>query len=161
MFKKSYVVAAIAAAALATAAPASAMPTDAVTLDTGFEFQFGDYNSCSPGAAPAAPAVVDWNESANGQSVRPQIKGSLCLQDTTAEARVAVIYHDDAPQTISKFSSTPGVGNGSPLSTFYVDETGPRVSKNVLDHLHLRIEEPDGAGGWDAVSGAEVVLNVP
>ncbi len=158
MLKKSNLAAAIAAAALATAALASPAFADPVTLDTGFEFQLGDYNTCSPGLAPGAPADLDWNENAAQTSVRPQIKGNLCLQSTSAEARVAVVYHQLGGQTITKFNSSPGTGNGSPLSTFYVDEIGSRVSKAVLDHVHVQIEEPNGAGGWDTVPGAELVM---
>jgi len=95
-------------------------------------------NTCSPGLAPGAPADLDWNENAAQTSVRPQIKGNLCLQTTSAEARVAVVYHQLGGQTITKFNSSPGTGNGSSLSTFYVDEIGSR--------------------GWDTVPGAELVM---
>ena len=98
MLKKSNLAAAIAAAALATAAlasPASALPIDQVTLDSpGHEFQFGESGSCAAGVAPGAPAELDWNESANENSIRPEIDGDLCLQSTNAEARVAVVYHE-------------------------------------------------------------------
>ena len=163
MLKKSNIASAIAAAALAAAAlaaPASALPIDQVILDSAnHEFQFGAQGSCSPGAAPSAPAVLDWNESANGQSVRPEIDGDLCLQDTNAEARVSVVYHTANGQTITKFSSPSVTGNGGPLTTSLVAEIGSRVSKSIVRHVHLRVEEPDPAGGWDTVT--EAVLNVP
>jgi hypothetical protein len=165
MLKKSNVAAAIAAAALAAAAlasPASAQPIDLVTLDSpGHEFQFGESGSCSAGAAPGAPAEVDWNESANGNSVRPEIDGDLCLQNTNAEARVAVVYHDIYGQTVTKFSSSPGTGNGGPLSAFLVADIGSRVSKTSTHHVHLRVEKRNASGGWDTVSGADRVLYVP
>jgi hypothetical protein len=155
MLKKSHIAAVIAAAALVSAAPASALPIDQVILDTAdHEFQFGDQGSCSPGAAPSAPAVLDWNESANGQSVRPAIEGDLCLQDTNAEARVAVVYHTASGQTITKFSSPSLTGSGGPLTTSYVNQIGSRVSKSILHHVHLRVEQPDPAGGWDTVTEA-------
>jgi hypothetical protein len=162
MLKKSYIAAVIAAAALVSAAPASAQPIDLVTLDSpGHEFQFGESGSCSAGAAPSAPAELDWNESANGNSVRPEIDGDLCLQNTNAEARVAVVYHNAGGQTITKFSAAPGTGNGGPLSSFLVADIGSRVSKTIVDHLHLQVEERNAAGGWDAVPGATRVLYVP
>ena len=162
MLKKSYIAAAIAAAALVSAAPASAQPIDLVTLDSpGHEFQFGESGSCASGAAPGAPARLDWNESANGASIRPEIDGDLCLQNTSAEARVAVVYHDIYGQTVTKFSSSPGTGNGGPLSAFLVADIGARVSKTSTHHVHLRAEKRNATGGWDTVSGADRVLYVP
>jgi hypothetical protein len=160
MLKKSIFAAAIAAAALVSAAPASALPIDQVILNSaGNEFQLGALGSCSPGAAPGAPAVLDWNESANGQSVRPEIDGDLCLQNTNAEARVAVVYHTANGWTITKFSSPSVTGNGGPLTTSLVAEIGARVSKSIVHHVHLRVEEADPAGGWDTAT--EAVLYVP
>lgn len=165
MLKKSNLAAAIAAAALATAAlasPASALPIDQVTLDSpGHEFQFGESGSCAAGVAPGAPAELDWNESANGNSIRPEIDGDLCLQSTNAEARVAVVYHDSSGWTVTKFTSSPSTGNGGPLSAFLVADIGSRVSKTSTDHVHLQVEKRNAAGGWTSVSGAERVLYVP
>jgi hypothetical protein len=164
MLKKSHIAAAVAAASLATGALASTAFADPVTIDTGSEYQLGDYGSCSPGAAPSAPAELLWHENANGTSIRPEINGDLCLQDTSAEARVAVVLHTGGfpVQTVTKFSSPSLIGSGGPLTTSFVDEiAGARVSKSLVHHVHVKIEEPDGAGGWDTVSGTDRVLYVP
>ena len=156
MFRKN-VAAAIAAAALgsaALAAPASATPIDTFTIDTqGHTFQFG--NQCAPGAPPGATADLDWRENTNPTppTIAPHLAGYLCLQGTQARTRMQVIYHDDLHQDVSAFSSQPATGNGSPLSAFYVNTGGARVSSGVVTHVLIELQRWDAANQeWDMVA---------
>jgi hypothetical protein len=154
MFSKRHVVAGIAAAALASAAlvsSAAADPTDDVLLDTAnHEFSFGE--DCSPGDPPALAGVLDWQENAAKTTIRPRLRGRICLQDTTSEARMSVIYHNADHDVVSKFSSNPATGNGGALSEFVVNDTGARVSSSVVTHVLVRLEVPDPNGGWDSLT---------
>jgi hypothetical protein len=156
MLKKSRIAAALAAAALASAALASsaaATPIDQVTLDTpGHEFSFG--NNCAPGLAPALPGELDWQENAAQTTIKPRLRGQLCLQGTNSQARMSVVYHDASHNVVSKFSSNPATGNNSPLNIFLVDAQGARVSSTVVTHVLIRLEVPDPAGGWDSIASA-------
>lgn len=147
MFKKRNLAAALvtAAAGLAVmAGPAAAVPIDNVTLDTpNHRFSFG--TACANGQAPGGPGTIDWRYNAAGTTTAPRLDGDLCLQSTTARVRMAVTYHDAAHATISRFTSNPATGNGSPLNVFAVATGGARVSTAILDHLLVDIERWDGA----------------
>ena len=155
MFKKSTIAAAFAAAALASAALAStaaAQPIDNVTIDTlNHEFSFGGNGACVAGAAPSAPGELDWRENAGQTTIAPRLDGDLCLHSTNAEARMAVLYHDDDHNLVTRFASNPAQGNGGPLSAFSVARGGPRVSSADTTHVLVQIEENQG-GNWEPVA---------
>ena len=148
MFRKSNFAAALAAAALGVAAlasPASALPIDNVTLDNGnHKFSFG--NGCAAGAGPAMPGTVDWDNNANNTSAAPEILGTLCLQNTTADARLHVIYHTSTGDQITHFRTLTSTGNGGSLNQFAVNDKGSRVSYQSLAHLHVDLEKNNGSG---------------
>ena len=150
MFRKSNLAAALAVAvlgAVALASPASAAPIDNVTLDTtNHRFSFGE--DCATGAGPGLPAQLDWDNNAQGTSGAPHIIGTLCLQNTTAQARLHVIYHDATGNQITHFRTSPATGNGSPLNQFAVDQQGSRISYQTLAHVHVDLEKNNGSG-WD------------
>jgi hypothetical protein len=152
MFKRSNVAKAMAAAALASAAlaaPASAIPVDTFTIDSpNHEYQFGDNGSCSAGAAPAAGGRLDWRENVNQTTIAPRLDGDLCLQGTNGRYRMAVVYHDDDHNQVTRFASNPSQGNGSPLNAFAVLAGGPRVDSSDTTHVLVRIEEDLGGNNW-------------
>jgi hypothetical protein len=152
MFRKSNLAAALAAAvlgAVALASPASAQPIDNFTLDTAnHKFSFG--NGCAAGSGPATNGTLDWNLSAGGGAVSPQLIGTLCLQSTTADARLHVIYHDAGGAQITHYRTNTATGNGSPLNTFAVNRTGAQISLQSVDHVHVDLERDNGSG-WGVV----------
>jgi hypothetical protein len=152
MFRKTNLVAALATAVLGAAAlasPASAQPIDSFTLDTpNHRFSFG--NGCAPGQPPVTNGTLDWNLSAGGGAVSPQLIGTLCLQGTTADARLHVLYHDAGGAPITQYRTNTATGNGSPLNTFAVNRTGPQISLQSVDHVHVDLERDNG-GGWGVV----------
>ena len=152
MFKKSNLAAAFAAAvlgAVALASPASAQPIDSFTLDTpNHKFSFG--NGCAAGSGPATNGTLDWNLSAGGGAVSPQLIGNLCLQNTTADARMHVVYHDVVGNPITQYRTNTATGNGSPLNQFAVNRTGSQISLQSVNHVHVELERDNG-GGWGVV----------
>lgn len=146
------------AAAAAVAAPASANPTDTVNIDTvGHTFQFGLV--CSAGLAPTN-ATLDWDENAAQTTVRPHLVGTLCLQNTMAEVRVALTYYDNAGGVFGRYSSVPATGNGGALNAFSVDLLGPRVASAAMNHVHARLRQKIG-GAWVDIPGADEHLAYP
>ena len=152
MSRKSNLAAALAAAALGAAAlasPASAQPIDNFTLDTpNHKFSFG--NGCAAGQPPATNGALDWNLSPGGGAVSPQVIGTLCLQSTNAQARLHVIYHDAVGNEITHYRTNTATGNGSPLNQFAVNRTGPQISLQSVDHVHVDLERDNGSG-WGVV----------
>ena len=148
MFRKTNLAAALAAAALGVAAlasPASAQPVDSLILDNGnHKFSFG--NNCAAGAGPAAPGTLDWDNNAAGTSGQPHLEGTLCLQNTTAQARLHVIYHNATGGQITHFHTNTSTGNGSSLNQFAVDKQGDRISYQTLAHVHVDLEKNNGSG---------------
>lgn len=155
MFSKTNLAKALAAAALGAAAlasPALAQPTDSVTLDPNANHRFSFGEDCDIGVGPASSGTLDWDNNANNTSGQPHLTGTLCLQDTTAQARMHVIYHDDLGGEITHFHSSAATGNGDDLNQFSVDEQGDRISYDTLHHVHVDLEKNNGAGWVDAAT---------
>jgi hypothetical protein len=150
MFRKTNLAAALAAAVLGAAAlasPASAQPTDSFTLDPNNNHRFSFGEDCDIGVGPASDGLLDWDNNAANTSGQPHLTGTLCLQDTTAQARMHVIYHDSLGGDITHFHTNPATGNGDDLNEFSVDEQGDRISYQTLHHVHVDLEKNNG-GGW-------------
>jgi hypothetical protein len=150
MLKQFKLAAALATAAIASTAfvsAASAAPIDSFTLNSAANmYQFG--NSCSIGAAPSPSATLDWRNNAGGTSGAPQVSGTLCLQNTTDEARVRVLYHDASGATITRFFSPSLTGTGGQLDTTAILAGGPRINYGTLNHVHTEIEHRVPGGNW-------------
>jgi len=154
------VTAGVALAALT--ASAMAAPFDTVNIDSSgvtHEFQFGD--TCTAGAAPTSSGdELNWGENAGQTNVTPVLVGNLCLQHTTAEARVVLEYRDNNHVVVGRYPSNPALGNGSSLNTFAVNKTGPRVTSATINHIHVQIQQRV-AGQWQDVAGAVEFLDYP
>jgi Flp pilus assembly protein TadG len=150
MLKQSKLAAAVVTAALASAAfasAASANPIDSFTINSaGNMYQFG--STCSIGAPPSPSATLDWRNNAAGTSGAPQVSGTLCLQNTTDETRVKVLYHDSTGGQITRFVSPSLTGTGGPLDTSAILDGGPRINYATLDHVHIDVEHRAPGGNW-------------
>jgi hypothetical protein len=150
MLKQFKIAAAVVTAAVAStafASAASANPIDSFAINSaGNTYQFG--NGCAAGAAPAANANLNWRNNAAGTSGAPRLDGTLCLQNTTDETRVKVVYHDAAANTITRFVTPSLTGTGGPLDTTAILEGGPRISYTILDHVHIDVEHRTPGGNW-------------
>ena len=154
------VTAGVALAALT--APAMAATFDRVNIESSnvtHEFQFGD--TCTAGAGPTSSGdEVDWQQNAALTTVAPLLVGNLCLQNTTAEARVVLEYRDSNHVVIGRYGSNPAFGNGSSLNAFAVNRAGPRVTSAAINHIHVQIQKRV-AGQWQDVAGAVAFLDYP
>jgi hypothetical protein len=157
MLKQFKIAAAVVTAAVAStafASAASANPIDTFTINSaGNMYQFG--NSCAIGAWPGTSASLDWRNNAAGTNGSPELNGTLCLQNTTDETRVRVIYHDASGNTITRFVTPSLTGTGGQLDTTAILEGGPRISYTILDHVHIEVEHRAPGGNW-IVSGSSV-----
>ena len=148
-FKLAAAVLTAAVASTAFASAASANPIDSFAINSaGNTYQFA--NGCAPGVAPAANATLNWRNNAAGTSGAPLINGTLCLQNTTDETRVKVVYHDNAipANTITRFVSPSLFGTGGALDTTAILEGGPRIAYTTLDHVHIEVEHRAPGGNW-------------
>lgn len=144
------------------AAVALALPNDTVVKIDGasHEFQWAGQDlgqdDCVPGAAPVTDGIVDWRENAAQTQVTPLLKGTVCLQNSTHEARMVMEYRDNNDVLIAPYRSNAGLGNGSPLNTFNVNLSGPPVSSAAMNHLHIRLEERAPGGVWAQVGPTRI-----
>lgn len=150
MLKQFKIAAAIVTAAIAStafASTASAVPIDSFTINSaGNTYQFG--NGCNVGLPATPSATLDWRNNAANTSGAPQIMGTLCLQNTTDETRVKVLYHDSTGGQITRFVSPSLTGTGGPLDTTAIVAGGPRINYATLDHVHIEIEHRAPGGNW-------------
>jgi hypothetical protein len=155
-FKLAAAVVTAAVASTAFASAASANPIDSFSINSaGNTYQFG--TGCTIGAPPAGNAGLDWRTNAGGTSGAPLVDGTLCLQNTTDETRVRVLYHDAGGNTITRFVSPSLTGTGGPLDTTAIVEGGPRISYTILDHVHIEVEHRAPGGNW-VVAASSVQL---
>ncbi len=145
MFKKTHLAAAIATAALGAAAmasPALAQPVDNFTLDNGNQ-KFTYAAGCGAGAGPGE---LDWHNNLQNTSGAPEVDGRLCLRNTTADARLHVIYHQQGGAQITTFNTPTVSGSGGALDAFVNNAQGARVSYESLDHVHIELQKDNGSG---------------
>jgi hypothetical protein len=153
-FKIAAAVVTTAIASTAFASAASANPIDNVTINgAGNTYQFG--NGCTAGLPATPDATLNWRNNAADTSGAPQVAGTLCLQNTTDETRVRVIYHDALANTITRFVTPSLTGSGGPLDTSVILEGGPRISYTILDHVHIEVEHRAPGGNW-IVAGSSI-----
>ena len=156
MFKKTHLAAALASAALgvpAMATPALAQPVDNFTLESdNGKFKF------SGGCGAGAPlGELDWNNNQQNTSGAPEIDGRLCLQNTTSDARLHVIYHQLGGAQITHFHTPTVSGSGGALDAFSTNAQGDRISYATLDHVHIQLERNNGSG-WEV---ADEIVQYP
>lgn len=153
----SSVVAAIATAIVASAlaVPALAAPNDPIAAIDGpnHTYQFG--GGCAAGAAPTLGGNANWRENAGQTTVSVLVTGDLCLQNTTAQFRVALEYYDNSHVRIGRYTSNPATGNGSSLNAFAVNLAGPRLASAAMNHVHVQIQQRI-ANQWQDVGPARI-----
>jgi hypothetical protein len=162
--RKNKRLAAIAAAGLASAAlaaPALASPIDSLWVIDGpsHTFQFGGSGTCSAGNAPSAGAKLNWHENLTAKTVSPQAIGDLCLQKTTGTYRVALEYYDNSHNLLGTYGSKDSTGNGAKLNTFSVSKQGPALLSSAMNHVHVVVQEKNGATYTDV--GIPAIVDYP
>jgi len=137
-------------ASAALAAPVLAAPIDSLSAidGPGHTYQLG--GGCAAGLAPASGITLDWMENAGATTVAPAVTGTLCLQKTKGEFRVAIEYFDNTHTQIGVYGSRSSTGNGAALNTFSVSKQGPRVLSSGVNHVHVTIQQRVG-GVWTDV----------
>jgi hypothetical protein len=156
MFRKTHLAAALAAAALGVAAmasPAPAQPIDNFTLESD-NGKFAFAGGCGAGAGAG---VLDWNNNQNNTSAELEVDGRLCLRNTTADARLHVVYHALGGAQITHFHTPTVSGSGGALDAFSTNAQGDRISYDTLDHAHIYLERDSGSG-WQV---ADSVVEYP
>ena len=51
---------------------------------------------------------------------------------------------------LTQHRTNTATGNGRPLNQFFVNRTGPQISLQSVDHVHVDLERDNG-GGWGVV----------
>jgi hypothetical protein len=141
-------------AAVALAAPNDVLPS--VDGGANHDYQWAGQDlgqdDCVPGAAPTTDGDLNWRENAAQTQVTPLVTGTICLQNTTHEARMVLEYRDNNHVVLARYPSNVARGNGSKLNTFNVDLSGPQVTIASMNHVHVYLEERPIGGAWSVVS---------
>ena len=92
--------------------------------------------------------MLDWNNNQQNTSGAPEVDGRLCLRNTTADARLHVIYDQAGGADITHFHTPTVSGSGGALDAFSTNAQGDRISYDTLDHVHVDLERDNGSG-WE------------
>jgi hypothetical protein len=142
----------------ALAAVAMAVPNDPVFRinSAGNTFQFAGnvagQEDCSSNQAPLTDGNLDWHENVMAGTVQPELTGTICLQNTSHEARMVIEPRDANDAQITRHRGPSFVGNGADLNTATVGLQTPPYNAATMSHVHIVLEERAvGAANWTVV----------
>jgi hypothetical protein len=146
------------------AAVAMALPNDPVSRinSAGNTFQFAGnvagQEDCAANQAPLTDGNLDWQESLGAGTVTPKLTGTICLQNTSHEARMVIETYDNNHVLISRHRQPNSfVGNGAALNSATVSLQTPPYNAAGMNHVHLVLEERAvGAANWNVVAPVRV-----